>query len=173
MPVTVGLNDHVSAEIQACCAALGYNDGAKYHINSDTLGILPPMHFEKPLFFAESVKDLIRYLRRDSENHDMRLLIGSMTVVRQDLVPILVHYSEPAGELFDVVVRLLVNLTNPPMLLYEGALPEGQEGRHIYLELSAQLGLTKEAFVNETVWVALAKRLGTILNAVSFCFSVL
>ena len=69
------------------------------------------------------MKDLIRFLRRDDANHEVRRALGGMGVVKSDLVPILRDHSNHR-ELFDVTLRLLVNLTNPELLLFKEELPE-------------------------------------------------
>ena len=38
-------------------------------------------------------------------------------------------------ELFDVTLRLLVNLTNPELLLFKEELPEDKETRNYYLQI--------------------------------------
>ena len=69
------------------------------------------------------MKDLIRFLRRDDVNHEVRRALGGMGVVKSDLVPILRDHSNHR-ELFDVTLRLHVNLTNPELLLIKEELPE-------------------------------------------------
>lgn len=81
----------LSAELAATCNALGYFDvkSNKYYADDNTL---------------ETVKDLIRYLRRDDESHDIRRQLGETKVVQTDLIPLLKHYGEQS-ELFDVLLR--------------------------------------------------------------------
>lgn len=81
----------LSAELAATCNALGYYDAKanKYYADSNTL---------------ETVKDLIRYLRKDDENHDIRRHLGVTKVVQTDLLPLLKNYWEET-ELFDVLLR--------------------------------------------------------------------
>ena len=67
---------------------------------------------------VECVKDLIRFLRRDDNNHEIRRSLGDLAVVKSDLLPILRDHSNNR-ELFDVTLRLLVNLTNPELLLFK------------------------------------------------------
>ena len=56
------------------------------------------------------MKDLIRYLRRDGEICQIRRILGDARVLQNDLVPMLKQYKDD-GVLFDLLVRLLVNLT--------------------------------------------------------------
>lgn len=83
----------LSAELAATCSALGYFDAKtnKYYADENTL---------------ETVKDLIRCLRRDDENFDIRRQLGETKVLETDLLPLLKSYWE-GTELFDVVLRLV------------------------------------------------------------------
>lgn len=67
----------------------------------------------------------------------------------------------------DVLLRLLVNLTNPVMILYREELPKDNVGRRIFLELVEILQLYKEAFSAEDVWALLGSRLQKALAVVS------
>lgn len=81
----------LSAELAATCNALGYYNVQenKYYADTNTL---------------ETVKDLIRYLRKDDENHDIRRHLGETKVVQTDLLPLMKSYWEET-ELFDVLLR--------------------------------------------------------------------
>lgn len=94
----------LSAELSATCNALGYYDQStnKYHADSNTL---------------ETVKDLIRYMRRDDETHEIRRHLGGTQVVQTDLLPLLKDYSEQA-DLFDVLLRLVPPILYYPVLLF-------------------------------------------------------
>ena len=108
-------------ELESTCSALGTNDGTGvYHKDEDCL---------------ECVKDLIRFLRRDDgNNHTLRRAIGSIGVVKCDLIPILRDHSSDA-DLFDMVLRLVVNLTSPELLLFRQELPEDKDTRNYFLQL--------------------------------------
>lgn len=91
----------VSADLAAACNALGYFDSKsnKYYADANTL---------------ETVKDLIRYLRRDDETHDIRRQLGETGVLQTDLLPLLKSYWEQT-DLIDVLLRwvgLKMNLQN-------------------------------------------------------------
>ncbi len=49
------------------------------------------------------------------------------------------HLRHHSGDedLFDMVLRLLVNLTNPELLLFREELPEDKVMRHYYLEMQS------------------------------------
>ena len=81
-----------NTELEATCSALGTYDGTKYYKDNDCL---------------ECIKDLIRYLRRDDDNHTLRRSLGQIGVVKTDLIPILRDYASDT-ELFDMCLRLMV-----------------------------------------------------------------
>ncbi|XP_068209920.1 protein timeless homolog [Palaemon carinicauda] len=136
------------AELLAACSSLGYSDGIKYYREAHCL---------------ETTKDLVRYLRKDDESHEIRRALGETRVVQTDLIPMIRDHSEDA-ELFDVIIRLLVNLTNPVILLFREELPEEKVTRQQYLHLLSQQQAYKEAFVEEKVWSVLVGKLGELLQ---------
>lgn len=52
----------------------------------------------------ESVKDLIRYLRHEDETRDIRQQLGAAQILQNDLIPIIIQYSQDK-QLFDAVIR--------------------------------------------------------------------
>lgn len=86
----------LSAELAATCNALGYFDTKtnKYYADGNTL---------------ETVKDLIRYLRRDDDSRDIRRQLGETKVLQTDLLPLLTSYWEET-DLFDVLLRCLFTI---------------------------------------------------------------
>ena len=108
-------------ELESTCAALGVHDGAgSYHKDDDCI---------------ECVKDLIRFLRRDDgNNHTLRRALGQIGVVKSDLLPILREHSSDL-DLFDMVLRLVVNLTSPELLLFRQELPEDKTTRNYFIQL--------------------------------------
>lgn len=79
----------------------------------------------------------------------------------------LMYHSGEDDDLSDVLLRLLVNLTNPALLLYREELPKDGPGRRNYMELIEILQGYKEAFSLQPVWAALGKRLQHVLEKVS------
>lgn len=73
-------------------------------------------------------------------------------------------------DMSDVLLRLLVNLTNPTLLLYREELPKDGPGRRNFLELTEILQCYKAAFSLQPVWAALGKRLQKVLEIVSEIF---
>ncbi|KAF7285717.1 hypothetical protein GWI33_010138 [Rhynchophorus ferrugineus] len=140
----------LSADLAAACNALGYFDvkSNKYYADSNTL---------------ETVKDLIRYLRRDDESHDIRRQLGESKVLQTDLLPLLKGYWEET-DLFDVLLRLIVNLTTPALILWNEELPSEKTVRNYYLQIEGHLQNYKEAFADEAVWAVLSTRLSKILE---------
>ncbi|KAJ2951910.1 hypothetical protein O0L34_g4163 [Tuta absoluta] len=141
----------LSAELSATCSALGTYDKktGKYLIDEYTLN---------------TVKDLIRYLRRDGEDHEIRRHFGQTKVLQTDLIPMLIDHWENE-ELFDVTLRLLVNLTNPALLLFREEVPTERTARHNYLQILTQLQFYKEeAFTKVETWNVFAKKLAKILE---------
>ncbi|KAJ8733265.1 hypothetical protein PYW08_001563 [Mythimna loreyi] len=141
----------LSAELSATCNALGTYDKktGKYLIDDFTLN---------------TVKDLIRYLRRDGEDHEIRRHFGQTKVLQSDLLPMLVDHWENT-ELFDVTLRLLVNLTNPALLLYREEVPTERTARHNYLQILLHLQSYKEeAFTKVETWNIFAKKLAKVLE---------
>ncbi|XP_017771147.1 PREDICTED: protein timeless homolog [Nicrophorus vespilloides] len=140
----------LSAELVATCNSLGYYNAEsdKYLADDNT---------------QESVKDLIRYLRRDDGSHDIRRQLGETKVVQTDLLPLLKNYWEET-ELFDTLLRLLVNLTTPALMLWEEEMPKELAPRNHYLQIEEHLQSYKEAFVDEAVWAVLSSRISKILE---------
>ncbi|XP_037944705.1 protein timeless homolog [Teleopsis dalmanni] len=131
------------ADIDATCAALGYTDKNQYHAEPDAI---------------LGLKHLIWILRRDSETHEYRRHIGHSKVLRTDLVYMLCDYVQD-DEYADVLIRLLVILTNPTLLLYRDGPPKDNHSRKIFMELIDILQTYKSAFTNEIIWTALFKKL--------------
>jgi timeless len=76
----------------------------------------------------------------------------------------LIHYCNNP-DLSDVLLRLLVNLTNPAMLFFRVELPKDNAGRRTYLDLLEIGHSYKEAFGSMTsVWKVLVTRLKKIID---------
>jgi len=142
------ISDYLSAELSATCNALGYSTGTTYHTDR---------------YVKETITDLIRYLRRDEEDHSIRRHLGKAKILQTDLLPILIHHSDK-DELFDVVLRLLVNLTNPALLIFQEELPADRTSRHHFMEIISHLQSYKEAFTEQRVWEVLVGKLEKLLK---------
>ncbi|KAK2177430.1 hypothetical protein NP493_598g01011 [Ridgeia piscesae] len=135
-------------ELQATCAALGYYEGDVYHKEPDCL---------------ETVKDLIRFLKHEDDTCEVRRQLGSAQIVQNDLVPLVKHYSDDSV-LLDVVIRLLVNLTQPGVLCFQNQIPQDKTNRNYFLEIESHLQSYKEAFVDEGFFAIITKKLGDLLK---------
>ncbi|KAG1649882.1 Protein timeless [Nymphon striatum] len=118
------------AELTATCNALGYLDNDNYFKEPDCLITL---------------KDMIRYLKHDGDDHEVRR-----------------HFGKNESS------KLLVNLTNPAYLLYEEELPQEKHTRNHYLELLSHLESYKLSFTESAIWATLTNILGEILKLVMF-----
>lgn len=137
----------MNCELLATCSALGYLEGDTYHKEPDCL---------------ESVKDLIRYLRHEDETRDVRQQLGAAQILQSDLLPILTQHSQDKP-LFDAVIRLMVNLTQPALLCF-GSVPKEPSFRHHFLQVLAYLQAYKEAFASEKAFGVLSETLYELLQ---------
>ncbi|XP_073174495.1 protein timeless homolog isoform X4 [Lepidochelys kempii] len=137
----------MNCELLATCSALGYLEGDVYHKEPDCL---------------ESVKDLIRYLRYEDETRDVRQQLGAAQILQNDLLPLIAQYPQDKL-LFDAVVRLMVNLTQPALLCF-GKVPHDPGSRHCFLQVVSYLQAYKEAFASEKVFGVLSEKLYNLLQ---------
>lgn len=137
----------MNCELLATCSALGYLEGGTYHKEPDCL---------------ESVKDLIRYLRHEDETRDVRQQLGAAQILQSDLLPILTQHRQDKP-LFDAVIRLMVNLTQPALLCF-GSVPQDPSVRHHFLQVLTYLQAYKEAFASEKAFGVLSETLYELLQ---------
>ncbi|XP_060068073.1 protein timeless homolog [Ylistrum balloti] len=135
-------------ELQATCTALGYLEGNRYVKEPDCL---------------ETVKDLIRFLKREDETCDIRRQLGHAQIVQSDLLP-LVKQHHDERQLFETLIRVLVNLTQPAIICFKNAVPADKTMYNYYLEVEAELQGYKEVFVDEDFFSTLTERLGQLLK---------
>lgn len=107
-------------------------------------------------------------MRRDGDTHEYRRHLGCGKVLQTDLLPLVMCATEE-NEMSDVLLRLLVNLTNPTLLLYREELPKDGPNRRIFLHLVEILQSYKAAFSVQPVWITMEKRLQKVLKIVSKC----
>ncbi|XP_072349738.1 protein timeless homolog [Scyliorhinus torazame] len=137
----------MNCELLATCTALGYLEGDNYHKEPDCL---------------ESIKDLIRYLRHEDETRDIRQQLGAAHILQNDLLPIIAQYPEEKV-LYEAVIRLLVNLTQPALLCF-GKVPDNPTFRHHFMQAVTYLQGYKEAFADEKVFGVLSEKLYDLLQ---------
>lgn len=139
---------YISAELAATCDALGYYDGYTYHLDKNCL---------------EVVKDLIKYLRRDDNTHVVRRYLGHSKIVQTDLIKIFVEHSD-RQELWDVLLRLMINLTSSALMFYNEELPTEKVTRTLYQEIVSHLQGYKIALTEEKIWITVRDHLGKLLS---------
>nr|XP_032813206.1 protein timeless homolog isoform X4 [Petromyzon marinus] len=137
----------MNCELLATCSALGFLEGDTYHKEPDCL---------------ETVKDLIRFLRREDDSKDIRQQLGDAMILQNDLVPLLLYHHNDQV-LFQAIIRLLVNLTQPAIVLF-GKVPTDPTTRHHYLAVTCHLQAYKQAFANEKVFTVLSETLYNLLQ---------
>ncbi|XP_041036137.1 protein timeless homolog isoform X1 [Carcharodon carcharias] len=137
----------MNCELLATCSALGYLEGDNYHKEPDCL---------------ESIKDLIRYLRHEDETRDIRQQLGAAQILQNDLLPIIAQYPQEKL-LYEAVIRLLVNLTQPALLCF-GKVPDNPTFRHHFMQTVSYLQGYKEAFADEKVFGVLSEKLYDLLQ---------
>lgn len=114
----------------------------------------------------EAIRDLIKFLRRDGDDHEIRRFLGAANIVETDLLPILVQYAHKS-ELFDLIIRLLVNLTTPALLIYNEQPPTDKNTSQYYLQMLLHLQKYKRAFTDVNIWKIIVDKLANIIQAVS------
>ena len=109
-----------------------------------------------------ALKDIIRTLRRDDDTLKIRRELGEMRAVQTNLIPIICEYDKDE-ELFDVALRLTVNLTNPTLLLFNEELPQEKVMRNYYMQHVGHLQGYKPALASERFWIVLTDKLKLLL----------
>ncbi|CAL1677972.1 unnamed protein product [Lasius platythorax] len=140
--------DYLSAELTATCAVLGYFDGTDYHLDKNCLDV---------------IKDLIRYLRRDDDTHTIRRFLGRTKLLQTDLVKIFIHHVKYT-ELWDVLLRLLINLTSSAFVIYNEQIPTEKTMYSLYQQINSHLQEYKAALTDDSVWLTVGGRLEKLLN---------
>lgn len=85
-----------------------------------------------------------------------------MKLVQTNLIPIMCEYHSD-DQLFDVTLRLLVNLTNPTLLLFNEELPSDKVVRNYYLQILGHLQSYKPNLSSEKLWNVLTDKLKVLL----------
>lgn len=65
---------------------------------------------------AESIKDLIRYLRHEDDTRDVRQQLGAGQIIQNDLLPIIIQHGQDKT-LFDACIRYESLLSNLKFVL--------------------------------------------------------
>lgn len=109
--------ERLIAELSAACSQIGYDLGHKYELDANCFGTffyLNKFYSKKNYFlfsflniiniFSEVIKDFIKYLRRDDNDHNVRRYLGQCNVLTTDLVKVFVQHSDNE-ELWDLLLR--------------------------------------------------------------------
>ncbi|KAJ8961909.1 hypothetical protein NQ318_021527 [Aromia moschata] len=140
----------LSFELSSACSSLGVFDKVtrKYHPGAHVL---------------ESLKNIIRFMRKDNEDFDVRRQLGETKVVQTDIIPILRSCWEQS-DIFGAALRVAINLSSPTYLLWPEGISKQKGIRKQYLQVEGHLRAYKEAFTEETVWVSISTKLSSILE---------
>lgn len=149
---------------------------AKIHkdIDRDLLRVLLDMGYydklKKELILDEQYKlclrDLNRLLRTDSQTNKWKIRrdLGRVNVIGTKFLPILRMHGDE-DDVFDLVLRLTMTLTNPTLLMFEEKKPEDKETNQLYIEMTMNLYNAKLLFGRSlTFWNAIAKYMSKILD---------
>jgi timeless len=141
-----------SHEIQATLNSLGYLEDGEYFKSKDCLN---------------AAKDLARYLRRDDANEKpVRRELLKSDVISNDLIPLMkkLKSKKADAELYDIVLRLLVNLTQSAFNCYEQQVPEDKIQFNYYIEIDTRLKSVKESFADEEFAKTISEKLDELVN---------
>uniref|UniRef100_A0A182SGJ7 Timeless N-terminal domain-containing protein n=1 Tax=Anopheles maculatus TaxID=74869 RepID=A0A182SGJ7_9DIPT len=136
------------ADIDAVCSTLGWMDGDVYRMDPEAV---------------QGLKHLIWILKQDRPSHECRRYIGGKRIVQTDLIPMVIsNFDKP--DVVDVLLRLLVNLSFPTLLLYNGNYPRDAVEQRKFIRLIEICEEYKEAFSLKSFWSVLGDRLEKILH---------
>uniref|UniRef100_A0A914ZSD3 Timeless N-terminal domain-containing protein n=2 Tax=Parascaris TaxID=6254 RepID=A0A914ZSD3_PARUN len=135
-------------EIQSIIHGLGYSEKGSY--------------FPEPDCF-ESIRDLIRFLRYDTHSRLARRLCGEHNLVISDLIPIMKSANTPE-RLFDVALRLTINLCQPTINVFNGKIPEDREEWRFFTEMEKNLCRAKSAFADSDLMSILHTKISSYFS---------
>lgn len=106
------------------------------------------------------LKEMLRYLNADSDEHTARVTLGSFNIIKSDLIPLMVQYcdfNEGDPDMFTTILRLCGNLTTSISVLFQKKEPSNEpEFLKLQHELLRGLIGFKEAFASDdAVWSTL------------------
>ncbi|CAF2742413.1 unnamed protein product [Rotaria sp. Silwood2] len=136
-------------QIQTACGALGYFDGKTYLKDDDC---------------EDALRILLRCLRYENERKDARLQMLESKIIENDLIPILIHLnSKHDAKIIHHALKLLVNLTKPPLVCFDGKLPKDVTLTNVYLKIESHLQKTKTVS-NEKLFDFLVDKVQPVLD---------
>ncbi|XP_033100607.1 protein timeless homolog [Anneissia japonica] len=138
----------MDCELLATCNGLGFlEDGKIYKKEPDCL---------------ETIKDLIKFLRREDDTKEVRRQLGGAQILQNDLLHIVKQYPEDET-LFEATIRLMVNITTPAEVCF-GKIPDDKTFHQYYLDTISHLQQYKEAFADDEFMSILAAKLKGLLD---------
>lgn len=119
------------------------------------------------------LKEIIRALNNDNKQHTIRCMLGSLNIIKSDIIPLINQYcdfNQGDQELFNLILRLCTNLTSSVLLMFENQeVPNNPESTKIYNALTIGLVNYKKAFANDfTIWETLNVHLRHAEDEVTF-----
>lgn len=138
----------MNCELLAACSALGYLEEEKYFKEPDCL---------------DTIKCLIHYLQQEDNSCTIRIQLNAAHIVVNDLIPILVQYHKE-NDLFNAVLRLLVNMTKPVTLCLGNLVPSDINTHYQFMSLLSANQDQKDAFSDSAIWSILAQKVYNILE---------
>ncbi|CAF3327336.1 unnamed protein product [Rotaria sp. Silwood1] len=137
-------------QIQTACGALGYFDGKTYLKDDDC---------------EDALRILLRCLKYENERKDARLQMLESKIIENDLIPILIHLnSKHDTKIIHHALKLLVNLTKPPLVCFDGKLPKDVTLTNVYLKIEGHLQKTKTNLANEKLFDFLVNKVQPVLD---------
>ncbi|CAK9290312.1 unnamed protein product [Gordionus sp. m RMFG-2023] len=135
-------------EILASCNALGFMEGSIYKKEPDCF---------------QTLKEIIKYLKIDGPLNEARYFLGRSSTVSNDLLPLIIYYNDDI-ELFNIIIKLLANLTHPILLLYNNKKPNDINGQKRFVELNDILLAYKKDCANLIFFSILQSKLKTLVE---------
>ncbi|CAI4222275.1 unnamed protein product [Auanema sp. JU1783] len=133
----------MKALIQGTISALGFLEDGNYYQEPDCY---------------ESIRDLIRFLKSDTDDCLARRICGERNIVENDLIHIM--KAEQGNEkMFDIVLRLIANLIQPTSVSLSGKPPLETADYQLLYKLDENLRRTKSAFADKEFFIILKTRL--------------
>lgn len=134
----------MNGQLAIICGSLGHLYKEEYLIEPNCL---------------DGVKNLIRLLKRDDATHVSRRCMGEMNIVKNHLIHIIKNCPLDTPDLFNITLRLLINVTTPPILLFGEVIPREKIERHFYLTLVGHDQNYKLAFDDVEFWNKICRKL--------------
>ncbi|KAL7058798.1 hypothetical protein AAHC03_013402 [Spirometra sp. Aus1] len=144
----VSISDLRYADLQACCVCIGFRDEDVYKVDADA---------------EASLRSILRYLRAENSSCDIRRELGHLKLITSDLLP-LMKTPNITNALFDLTIRLLVNLTQPAIVCFRHEIPKDRDLYTSYMQVDSLLKDCKKAFADEQVFRVLAARVESLFN---------